>query len=250
MIQKAADWLYPRHCPLCDRLLKREEPMVCASCAENVPLIRGPVCMRCGRPLGVPPADGENPDAGWSEAFRKEYCADCRKRQHSFEQGFAPYIYRTAVQASLLRMKYTGRAEYAGFYAASIWHAGEGRIRRWRPDAIVPVPVHTGRWRRRGYNQAEELAVHLSALSGIPLAEPVWRKRHTVPQRGLTPQERRKNVRGAFRLRTGAEIPRGILLVDDIYTTGSTLDEMTDVLRAGGARKVWFVCAAIAAGEA
>ncbi len=249
MKQLTADWLYPRHCALCDRLLNSREPLVCRRCAAEVPPFGGPACMCCGRPLAESRAQELSPEWGDGEAFRKEYCADCRKRRHLFEQGFAPYIYRGDIQASLLRMKYAGRAEYAGFYAASIWHAGKARICRWKPDVIVPVPVHTGRWMKRGYNQAEELARCLSGLSGIPVAEPVLRVRRTRPQRGLTPAERRENVRGAFCLRDGAEIPAGILLTDDIYTTGSTLDEIAGVLLRGGARKVWFACAAAASGE-
>lgn len=266
-----SDWLYPRHCPLCDKILKKEEPLVCRWCAAAVPLIRGPACMKCGRPLvdlpepagaganpipkrpevGTKAVTGERPGTG-AAAFpegSREYCADCRKRKHLFEQGFAPYVYRDDIQISLLRMKYSGRAEYARFYAASIWHAGKRRLRQWSPDMIVPVPIHIGRWRKRGYNQAEELARRLSELSGIPAAEPVLRARHTLPQKGLSPRERRRNVRGAFLLSRDAAVPGTVLLIDDIYTTGSTLDEIAGVLFAGGAQRIFFVCAAVSPGS-
>lgn len=233
-----ADWLYPRHCPLCDRILTRQEPLLCRSCAAHLPMIRGAVCLRCGRPL--PEEDG----TGRAE----EYCADCRKTPHLFVQGTAPYVYGGAVQSSVLRMKYGGRAEYARFYAASICQYGGRLLRRWQPDVIVPVPVHRSRYLKRGYNQAELLAEQLSAMTGIPVDEPVCRIRQTRPQKGLSPAARRKNVQGAFRLLEGAAPAERILLVDDIYTTGSTLDALAAVLLDGGARELMFACASVSLG--
>ena len=236
---RLSDWLYPRHCPICDRILNRQEPLVCRQCAPRLTVIRGPVCMRCGRPLQ------EEDETGRAE----EYCADCRRTQHLFIRGFAPYVYRDGIRRSVLRMKYGGRAEYARFYAASMYHFGGNLLRQWQPDVIVPVPVHRKRYVKRGYNQAGLLALHLSALAGIPVDEPVMRVRQTRPQKGLTPAERRKNVRGAFRLCEGVRPAERILLVDDIYTTGSTLDALAAVLLEGGARKLMFACASVSMGE-
>ncbi|MCF0145037.1 MAG: ComF family protein, partial [Eubacterium sp.] len=123
------------------------------------------------------------------------------------------------------RFKYSGRAEYAEYFARAILEAGEDEIRRHEPDCLVPVPVHRLRYRERGYNQAEELAKELSKLLGIPCRSRLLiRIRNTVPQNPLLPEERRENVKNAFSLREAdirkKSVPKRILLVDDICTTG------------------------------
>lgn len=159
----------------------------------------------------------------------------------------------------MMRFKYGGRAEYAGFYAEAIFRygshvfAGRERAKRFpfQADAILPVPIHPERYRKRGYNQAEELGRELSFRTGIPLCpDLVFRKKKTLPQKGLSGVQRRQNLSGAFAVKKGRIIPRRILLVDDIYTTGSTLNAMTEIiLKTAPETEVFCVCACIAAGE-
>ena len=226
---------------MCDAVLPVGSSFFCRDCQKELRIIREPVCMRCGRPLTDPSADADDLPV-------PEYCRDCRLRAHRTREGTAPFVYAGDIQASILRMKYGGRAEYAAFYAAAIFRTGARRIRRWDPEVIIPVPVHRRRELDRGYNQAEELAAALSERTGIPYAQPVRRIRRTKPQKGLTPAERQRNVRGAFRV-TGETVPwKRILLVDDIYTTGSTLDELASVLIAAGGKEIWFACACVSPG--
>jgi len=193
--------------------------------------------MKCGRPL--------NDDT-------KEYCRECRRRDHLFSQGCAPFLYRRGIPASMMRFKYGSRPEYGEFYGKAIWSFAGRQLRAWKPDVIVPVPLHRSRYRKRGYNQAALIAAELSKLSGIPMDEKlVVRTRKTAPQKGLTGSGRRKNLRDAFRVTEHGQktMPRTILLVDDIYTTGSTIDALAEVLKRAGAGKVYFVTGAIAPGE-
>lgn len=190
--------------------------------------------MKCGRPL-----DDDS----------KECCKECRRRDRLFEQGCAPFLYRRGIQQSMMRFKYGSRPEYGGFYGRAIWSFAKERIRSWKPDVIVPVPLHRSRYRRRGYNQAALIGRTLSELSGIPMDQSlVVRSRRTAPQKGLTGSGRRRNLRDAFRV-TGKKIPETILLVDDIYTTGSTMDALAEALKEAGAKKIFFVTGAIAPGE-
>lgn len=107
-------------------------------------------------------------------------------------------------------------------------------------DFIVPVPLHRARLRERGYNQSALLARELGTHLGIPVAEDLLsRTRATVPQVGLSAGERRANVRGAFQCLKGALDRRKVLLVDDVYTTGSTLESACGALRESGAVSVW-----------
>jgi len=228
--------LYPRHCPFCDRLLSGREPLLCRRCAGELKLIQGPVCQKCGRPL---------------ETDTLEYCDNCRRKEHLFIRGFAPFTYRGRVQDSITRFKYDGRAEYASFYAAAIRKFGEPFLNVWMPELIVPVPIHPERYRKRGYNQAEELGKRLAASLHIPCAQhEIFRRKNTRPQKGLTPSMRRNNLQNAFAALEGIRLPERVLLVDDIYTTGTTLDALTETVLGAGARKVWFACASIAPGRA
>ena len=228
--------LYPRHCPMCDRLLGADEPYLCRSCAQDLPLIRGPVCLKCGRPV---------------RAGEIEYCENCRHREHLFIRGFAPFVYTGAVQASVMRFKYQHRAEYASFYAAVLMLYGADLLTARKIDVILPVPIHTKRYRNRGYNQAEEIAVRLSEASGIPCdPSAVFRVKNTAAQKGLDPSDRRKNLQNAFRVSGQAELEgKRILIVDDIYTTGTTVDSMAACLLSAGAAQVFFAAVSIAAGS-
>ena len=144
--------LFPRHCPVCDRLLADDEPYLCRRCASELVFVREPVCMKCGRPL-----DRES----------AELCDACRRREHRFIRGFAPFLYRGAVQASVLRFKYGGRAEYAGFYARAICTFGKEKLALWKPACVIPVPVHPLRYCTRGYNQAAVTAVEIARVTGV-----------------------------------------------------------------------------------
>ena len=194
--------LFPRRCPLCDGLLSPKEELVCTGCAG----------------IAAPEPD-------------------------YFPGGFAPFVYEDEYRDSVLRFKYKGRAEYAPFYAKAIADAGGDLIRSWGPQVIIPVPIHRRRLMERGYNQAAELAKALSATLKIPDREDVVvRTRDTRPQNRLDADDRRANVKGAFRVRRADLVPRRVLIVDDIYTTGSTISELARVLEACGCEEVHAAC--------
>lgn len=234
IIQQAAELIYPRRCPLCDGLLGKKEPLLCRKCAEKLKFVEGPRCFRCGKPLGND---------------EEEYCGDCARAGRRFESGFAPFAYQGLYKKSVLRFKYGGRQEYAGFYSASILRFGGGKIRRWNPDVLIPVPIHRKRLLRRGYNQAEVLARRLGKETGIPtVADAVVRKRNTAAQKLLGSRERRKNLEDAFAAGKGIKAWKCALIVDDIYTTGSTVDAVAKVLKDSGAGRIYFVCVCVTPG--
>ena len=161
---------------------------------------------------------------------------------HTFPEGTAVFPYDGDIRDSIHRFKYHGRAEYAAFYADCMIRIAGKEIRAFRPDVLIPVPIHASRLRERGYNQAEELAKHLSRHLAIPMdAHAMRRMRKTHPQNALSPEERKRNVRGAFALRSGGRLPRRVLLVDDIYTTGATADACRKALLEGGAKNVYLL---------
>lgn len=232
---KLSELLYPRRCPLCDGILGEKEPLLCRACGESLEFIKEPRCFRCGKPLSLGEA---------------EYCGSCLRGDRSFQRNLALFPYQGKYRQSILRFKYRGRQEYARFYSAAMVKTFRGQIRRWDPQVLVPVPIHRERLLKRGYNQAEVLADKLGEALGIPVAsQAVLRRKNTAAQKLLDKRQRRKNLRQAFV--PGREIRpwKSALILDDIYTTGSTLDAVAEVLKKAGTERVYALCVCIAPGE-
>ncbi len=227
--------LYPPRCPICDAVLPISGGLICADCREHLPWVKNP-CMKCGKPV---------------ESARIEYCPDCRRMPHLFTEGRAAFSYTGGMRSSVYRMKAENRRDYLDFYAASMVGACRTELERWRPQLIVPIPMHAKKRAARGFNQAELLAAKISRLSGIPCKKRALRSvRETPNQKTLPARERRKNLKGAFALSPAeADLPARVLLVDDIYTTGSTMDEASRVLLEAGVREVFFLVLCTGRGE-
>lgn len=170
-----------------------------------------------------------------------EYCRDCGKRERNFSQGKGIFPYDEMWKFSIEKYKYYGCREYGIFYAEAIFLFGKKDIIRWKPDRIIPVPLHRKKKRKRGFNQSAYIAGHLSFLTGIPCDEKMIEKcRNTKSQKKLNAQERRRNLKDAFVLRKNVK-GLTLLVIDDVYTTGSTMDEISACLMAGGAKNVYFL---------
>lgn len=232
-LRTLTDLLYPRRCPVCDRAVRPFGGLICETCrAEFVP-VREPYCMKCGKELTE---EGE------------EYCSDCMRSRHLFDSGRALYVYKSAAD-SIYRFKYKGRREYGAWYAFCM-AAGLGEwIRRREPDALIPVPIHASRKRARGYNQAEVLAGELGRLMHIPVVTDLVRRvRRTAPMKDLPMSERQNNLKRAFKICRNDVKLDTVIIIDDIYTTGSTIDAMSYELRRAGVRRIYFVTLAIGRG--
>ena len=173
-------------------------------------------------------------------------CSECLNSKRQFDEGFAPFSYSGLMRESMVRYKYSGRAGYASFYAMCIYRYGARRIKRWDADALVPVPVHFSRYQKRGYDQSLLLAKELSKLTGIRLNDSlVKRVKRTEAQKELGAEERRKNLMSAFKYVSSEKAPDSVIIVDDIFTTGSTVNALCSVLRMNGAKHVYVVCVCI-----
>ncbi len=265
--QKILGIFYPPRCPACDELLEPEEAVynqklsdgdghmyrqndestvgdqplygLCASCrrAHRILPVGQCVCMHCGRPLSNDTA---------------EYCEDCARKDlsESFLEGRSLFLYQGAVPKMMYRFKYAERQEYAQFFAAqAVWQQGDW-LRRIAPQIVIPVPMYVRKKRLRGYNQAESFGRQLGLLLGIPCSDRMVRRiRNTRPMKEVGgPDERRKNLEDAFAVvRTSFPYER-VLVVDDIYTTGTTADEVARVLMAAGVKFVYFLSISIGKG--
>ena len=150
----------------------------------------------------------------------------------------AAFAYRGTVRRALARLKYGGAARLAGPLAAAASPLLTTFAGAQRPAALVPVPVHAGRLRQRGYNQATLLARGLASEWHMPVTDVLVRERPTTQQHRLNRAERLRNLAGAFSARSDRPIPQRVILVDDILTTSATLEACARVLRAAGAERV------------
>ena len=223
------DMLYPKKCPLCHQILKEKNSLVCPDCFQKAMPMKEPLCMKCGRPVRM----------------EEEYCQDCRSGVHHFTEGRSIFPYGEIWRQSLVRFKYYGCREYGDFYAKAISIYGRKYLERWKPQLIVPVPLHSRKKRMRGFNQAAYLAERVSCFTGIPWSDNLVIKiRNTKSQKKLNASQRKKNLRNAY-LVTRKITGFSVLVVDDVYTTGSTMDAMAMCLQGAGAKDVYFltVCA-------
>ena len=227
------DLLFPRRCPVCDRPVKPYGALICGGCAQVPVPVGDSICMKCGKPVEA----------------EEEYCADCAARKHLYYRGMAVYRYRS-VSGSLYRFKYDGRREYADFYGEGMAHAMERFLRetgpRHAPELLIPVPCSAQRIRKRGYNQAALLARRLSENTGISASEGLLvRSRDTRAMRGMTAAERQINLKRTFHVYGNGVRLKSIMLIDDIYTTGATIDACAGALLEAGAEEVSFLTLAI-----
>lgn len=238
------DLLYPRRCEVCDRPLEAGRAgaarWLCGECLDKLPRIEPPFCKICGEPF----------EGAVTDAFR---CGNCADLNLHFEFAVSACRARDSVRLMIHRFKYQRRLDLRGVLASLLAEvlddprlAGLDRA-SW---TLVPVPLHHARERERQYNQAWELCREFSAASGFSALKAIRRVRPTTAQASLTRHQRIENLRGAFAMDRAAskrDLLRGggVLLVDDVLTTGSTTSECARILRReGGVEKVVVITVA------
>jgi ComF family protein len=218
-------------CAACEQPLEHPSAgSVCEACWSSIRTLRPPFCGRCGDPL----ASWRTFDGG------ADRCARCRRIATVLGGGRAAGEYEGALRAIIHAFKYEGRRTLAVPLGRLMCKAGTDVLAG--AQCAVPVPLHPWRRLRRGFNQATDLA----STTGLPVVAALWRTRATQSQTGLTAAARRRNVRDAFRLSPllaprafGLHVvDRIVVLVDDVRTTGATLDACARVLKQAGAREV------------
>lgn len=227
------EFVFPSRCAVCDAVLPFGTQEICSECKKKIQYIKGNVCFCCGKPVKE----------------EQEYCFDCQKKKHDYKQGRAlfPYEY---IRTSLYRFKYAGRMEYAGFYAKNMAKQFEIQRKLWQPEALVPVPLHRRKQKERGYNQAEIIAKELGKLWKIPvLKNLVLRTRYTRPMKTIDGSDRQNNLKKAFKLGTNDVKLKSIIIIDDIYTTGSTIDAVARVCKEAGIVNIYFITVSIGYGR-
>ena len=211
-------WLFPWRCLLCGDAGAHGVDL-CAECAAELPR-NVHCCQRCALPLPI----------------SAPLCGRCQRKAPPWDAAWAPFRYAWPLDRLETRFKF-GRDLAAGRVLATLWQREACPLGV--PQMILPVPLHARRLRGRGYNQALEMARPLASALGVPCRHDVLlRTRHTNAQTGLDAVERRRNLRGAFALRSTVTLPAHVVVLDDVFTTGATLAECARTLKRSGVTRV------------
>lgn len=211
------DFFFPKFCLGCGR----EGEFLCPLCRNSLPRLQPPFCFQCGRPLPLEP------------------CHFCKDKKLSLQGIFSPFRYEGLIREAIHNFKYQNLKALAPTLA---WLLKEYLEFHPLPvEVIVPVPLHPKKLKERGYNQAGLLAQELGKITGLPVIEnSLKRKRDTPPQTKMgSAEERWRNVCDAFFCQEGEIKGKKVLLIDDVCTTGATLDACAKALKSAGAFSVW-----------
>lgn len=229
--EKCLGMLYPQTCYFCGKICKES---ICQECAEKVEYIKEPRCKKCGKPIRYE---------------EREFCHDCAERKFYYDQGKSIWLHKGPVRWSVYQFKYHNRRVFARLYAEEWWRLYREKIEEWEIDVIIPIPLHWKRRRKRGYNQAEILAKELGRRCKLSVdTKSIVRIMHTKPQKELNSKERNNNLKKAFCVTKHWNRAKNVLLIDDIYTTGNTIDAVARILKEKGAQKVYFLTISIGQG--
>ena len=197
--------------------------------------------MKCGKPI---------------QSAEQEYCHDCSRFEYAFEQGRSVWLHQQPVSGAIYQYKFHNKRCYADIFAREIIRKYGLWIIEKNIDAVIPVPLFWVKKRKRGFNQAELLALKIveELREQFPkskiqiLRNVLFRSKNTKPQKMLDDLERQQNLQKAFRVSDKWKPVKKVLLVDDIYTTGATIHKIADILKKAGVEKVYFLTISIGQG--
>lgn len=215
---KLIDLLFPPTCVGCGR----EGAFLCPACVAGVHRLPPPLCPACGRPL-----------------IREEWCPSCRRWKLDIDGIRSPFALQGVLRQAIHRFKYGGFKALSAPLAELLAQSLDSRPLP--AEVLSPVPLHPRRLRDRGYNQSGLLARELGRLTGLPVEEQTLFRHRNSPAQARTPdaEERRRNVSDAFGCRGHALRGKRVLLIDDVCTTGATLNACSSALKTAGAASVW-----------
>lgn len=221
------DIILPPTCHICHSHIPDAGRLhICPPCRERLPLVSSPLCTHCGIPFAGTGGD--------------HCCGACLTHPPHYDTARAQYLYEEAICDLIHSFKYNQQTQLRYPLALLALEGMSGFVEAHAPHLIVPVPLHRSRLRQRGFNQAVLLGRVISKRLSLPMApDTLIRTRPTEPQIELSAAERRLNVKGAFTVgRADSVAGKRILLLDDVMTTGSTMDECAKELKKSGAEAV------------
>lgn len=219
------DLLFPKLCLYCRNRFHEPKSQLCKACRETLEYLTDGICQVCGTPM------------------QSSECQSCQSYDYNFDKARSVFKFTPVVQASIHRLKYHGTVGISSFLASY----AVDYLRSVNPfeniDIVAPVPLHSTRQRERGFNQAEKLSRHIAAgMNYEHKPKLLLRKRFTQTQTRLSKAEREKNVSAAFGINPKYNISdKSILLVDDVFTTGSTVNAISKLLKTNNVSQIYIL---------
>lgn len=234
LLRGVQDLLLPARCHICHQVIQADQgqPHICPDCYSRLPLLKSPFCSCCGIPFTAPEPD--------------HLCGSCIKKPPPYLAARGALCYEGACREMIHNFKYNGKSHLRRPLALLTAQLLEPFVKEQQPDLLLPVPLHISRLRSRGYNQSLLLTRLLAKQWNLPFArQALQRTRPTRPQVELNRNERLKNLENAFNVSEPEKVKKQhVMLVDDVFTTGSTLTACAKVLLAAGAATVTAVTVA------
>lgn len=224
MVNGFLRWLYPPKCAFCGKIVENERFAVCDDCLAALPFnLRA--CSVCGTPLDT--------------VYGDLLCLSCRKKRRRFKKVYVPLIYKEIVRDGIIGMKFRGKKGRSVTFAAFIFLKLKEENAP-RPDLITYVPMHFIRLGQRGYNQAYLMAKALGEMMNVPVVKTLRKIKHTSPQSKLNGRARQENLEGAIKPHQAENFSgKTVLLIDDVTTTGTSLNVCAKELKAAGAKEIY-----------
>ena len=217
----------PQACVLCGQ--STQEHALCPGCIQDLPRLTAASCYQCGLPV-------ESPTAA------RLVCGQCQLNSPAYDRVISSFAYTQPVSQLVGKLKFHGQIQLARLFGELL--ARQVSTRSTRAQAVLPVPLHPDRLRQRGFNQALEIARPLTRALALPMmTDCIQRQRNTGPQSEQLPGQRESNIRGAFRLVHNPAYRR-IAIVDDVMTSGHTVNEIAKLLRGAGVEQIEVWCVA------
>lgn len=220
-MDKLLSSLFPARCVFCQQTV-RHDFMICADCYQSLPHNKS-CCQRCALPLV-------------EEMNTALLCGRCIRKIPAFDYTYSPFRYEDNIIGLVHQLKFSEKISYARSIGEILLqhYSATGE----KPDCLLPVALHKSRLRQRGFNQSIEISRVLAKKLGIPIEhKAVVRKRSTLAQTGLTAKQRARNIRGAFSM-AGELHYKHVLIVDDVMTTGATVNELAKLLKKNNVERV------------
>ena len=227
------EWIFPIKCPICNQIVVPKGEMYHLECFVKLEFLTEPFCKKCGVPIA---------------SEEQEYCKQCILEDRGWDFGRSVFYYKGIVKRALYQVKQEGTKEIISFFTLQMKKTQKDYVQIIAPDCLVPVPLHPSKFRKRGFNQAELLAREFGKELNVQVRLLLEKNKKTEDQKNLNRLERKKNIKNVFCVNVAEikkGIPKSILLIDDVSTTGSTLSECAKVLKKQGVQSVSFltVCA-------
>lgn len=223
LLNGLSDLIFPFNCTVCHKGLEVSQgrQYLCAECLGKIRLIKENVCFRCGKESAISP------------------CRSCKEKKQIFQKARSAGIYEGVLKECIHLFKYSKKTYLARPLGKLLVDLIRYEQDLSKVELLVPVPLDKRRYRERGFNQAQLLTAIISKKTGIPISRNLYRTRNAPSQTQLSRQERIINVKGLFKADRNNEVAgKGILLVDDVFTTGATANECARVLLTAGAQEV------------